>query len=326
MNTGSSLYREISRDALEACCRKYLGEELTDARRLSGGLFNTTYLLQTEKRNAVLRLGPVNRQLLQPYERKLMEAEVLVLSQLEKRNIPSSRMIALDLSRTLLDRDVMVVEAFPAVSASTVEWDKVWQDNISRAAGEVARRFHEITAEDILPGEKKPFGRLGNVLAGCGGATWAEALRIEVEQWRELARNNALVEDGFSARVKGVFLRHEGLFLQIQEPRLVHADLWFGNLLTGESGELVAVIDCDRVVLGDPEWEFATGWMTGEAFCAGYGREPDPAPESVLRRRLYKLLMDLEDVFVLQCQYNKPEMARQLLEYAGKTLAELEQI
>ena len=326
MNTGSSLFREISRDALEACCRKYLGEELTDARRLSGGLFNTTYLLQTRTRNAVLRLGPVNRQLLQPYERKLMEAEVLVLSQLEKRNIPSSRVIALDLSQTLLDRDVMVVEAFPAVSASTVEWDKVWQENISRAAGEVARGFHEITAEDILPGEKKPFGRLGNVLAGLGGATWAEAIAIEAGQWCDLARCHALAKEAFILRVERLFRGREGLFSDIQEPRLVHADLWFGNLLTGESGELVAVIDCDRVVMGDPEWEFATGWMTGEAFCEGYGRAPDPAPESVLRRRLYKLLMDLEDVFVLQCQYNKPEVARQLMEGVEKEIAELEYI
>lgn len=326
MNTDSSLYREISREQLEECCRSYMGEALTDAQLLSGGLFNTTYMMQTETRMAVLRLGPVNRQLLQPYERKLMEAEALVLAELEKRKIPSSRVIALDLSRRLLDRDVMVVEAFPAVSVSTVEWDKVWQENISRAAGEVARRFHEITAEDILPGEKKPFGRLGNVLAGLGGATWAEAVSIEVEQWCALAFEHKIAPREFVEKVRNLYAGHSAVLEAVTTANLVHADLWFGNLLTGESGELVAVIDCDRVVLGDPEWEFATGWMTGEAFCAGYGREPDPAPESVLRRRLYKLLMDLEDVFVLQCQYNKPEMARQLLEYAGKTLAELEQI
>lgn len=326
MNTGSSLFREISRERLEECSLKYLGEELTDAQRLAGGLFNTTYLLRTAKRDAILRLGPVKRELLQPYERKLMEAEALVLGELEKRNITSSRVIALDLSRKFLDRDVMVVEAFPAVSASTKEWDKAWQNKICREAGVLARRFHEITAADILPGEKKPFGRLGNVLAGLGGETWAEAVAIEVGQWCCLARSHRLAEEDFIVRVEKVFERHGALLHSIKEARLTHADLWFGNLLTDESGEVVAVIDCDRVVLGDREWEFATGWVTGKAFCEGYGREPDSAPESVLRRRLYKLLMDLEDVFVLQCQYNKPEMAGAILEGAAKTLTELEQI
>ena len=320
------MYREISREQLEACCRAYLGEELVDANLLPGGLFNTTYLLQTKKRNAVLRLGPVNRYLLQPYERKLMEAEAKVLAVLEKRDIPSSSVIALDLSRQILDRDVMVVEALPAVSASNDEWDKTWEKEMCRKAGSLARRFQEITAEDVLPGEKKPFGRLGNVLSGLGGETWAEAIAIEVGQWQELARRFSLVEEAFITRVETVFRRYEALFHSVGEPRLIHADLWYGNILVNTAGELIAIIDCDRAVLGDPEWEFATGWMTGEAFFEGYGREPDAAPESVLRRRLYKLLMNLEDVFVWQCQYNKPEMARATVEGIERELTELEQI
>lgn len=326
MNTGSSLYREISQEQLEECCRAYLGEELVDAERLTGGLFNTTYLLRTAKRDAVLRLGPVNRQLLQPYERHLMEAEAKVLAVLEKKDIPSSSVIALDLSRKIVDRDVMVVAALPAVSASNVEWDKAWEREMCRKAGALARRFHEIVAEDILPGEKKPFGRLGNVLSGLGGETWAEAVAVEVAQWQEHARRFSLAEEELILRVGNVFRRHEALLWDIKEARLSHADLWYGNILVNNGGELVAIIDCDRAVLGDPEWEFASGWMTGEDFCRGYGRWPDKKAESVLRRRLYKLLMNLEDAFVFQCQYNKPEMARATMEGAERELAELEQI
>lgn len=326
MNDGSSLFAKLTREQLEGCSLRYLGEPLVDAHPLSGGLFNTTYRLETATRSAILRLGPVNRHLLQPYERKLMEAEALVLGELRKRNFPSSHVIALDLSREYLDRDVMVVDALPGFSASTMEWNKEQDAKLCRETGALLRRFHEITAADILPDEKKPFGRLGNVLAGFGGASWAEAIAIEVGQWCALARTHALAEEAFITRVENVFSRHEALFQEIREAKLVHGDLWLGNLLVDTQRELIAVIDGDRAVLGDGQWEFATGWMTMPELCRGYGLAPDTRPESVLRRRFYKLLMNLEDVFVLRCQYNKPEMARQVLEDAAKELAALEEI
>ena len=57
---------------------------MTSACLLSGGLFNTTYRLETVTKTAILRLGPVNRHLLLPYERNLMAAEGDIL-QLMKR-------------------------------------------------------------------------------------------------------------------------------------------------------------------------------------------------------------------------------------------------
>lgn len=324
MNTRSVLYQEITREQLEECCRRYLGESLADGRLLSGGLFNTTYLVQTSSRKAILRLGPVNRSLLQPYERRLMEAEAMVLDALHSRNVPTSRLIALDLNGTFLERDVMVVEAMDAVSLSTVEVDKDTEARLCSEVGLLTAIIHSITAADLPMAFPKPFGRLGNILSGNGGETWREAISQEVEQWCALAKEHSLANEDFILRVRDCFMGYARLFDAVTEPRLVHADLWYGNILVNRDRKLAGIIDADRVVWGDPEWEFATGWMTGPDFCRGYGREPDPSEESCLRRRLYKLLMDLEDVYVLKCQYNIPEDGDALFARAEETLQELE--
>lgn len=72
----SSLYRECSQEELAVLVAEALGTEMRSARLLTGGMFNTTYLVETEGYGkVVLRLGPVNRHLLMPFEHRLMEAE-----------------------------------------------------------------------------------------------------------------------------------------------------------------------------------------------------------------------------------------------------------
>ena len=72
----SSLYLELSQSELNCIVSKALCTEMRSAQRMTGGLFNTTYLVETVKYGlVVLRLGPVNRHLLMPFEHRLMEAE-----------------------------------------------------------------------------------------------------------------------------------------------------------------------------------------------------------------------------------------------------------
>ena len=83
MNDKSLLFRAESDEKLRKAAQRYLGEEMTAAQPLSGGLFNTTYRLETEKSKVILRLGPVNRHLLLPYERNLMASEGDILNLLK---------------------------------------------------------------------------------------------------------------------------------------------------------------------------------------------------------------------------------------------------
>lgn len=178
------------------------------AQLLSGGLFNTTYRLTTATRNAILRLGSMNRHLLLPYEHHPVEAEAGILALLHRHGISTSRMIALDVRREFLDRDVMMVVAYlPTVSMSLTKEQKV---RICRKAGAFARELHRITFDELPRKFDKPFGRYAAVLGGYGGATWSDALFTPEE----------------FDRVVRCFCHFRPLFDQIHQTRLAHADLW----------------------------------------------------------------------------------------------------
>ena len=307
MNSKSLLFRLEREELLREASRRYLGEELLHAEPLSGGLFNTTYRLETRQRKVILRLGPVNRHLLLPYERSLMAAEGDILELLQHSGIPTSRILALDLSRSLFDRDVMVVECLEAVSMSAVELPKETERRICREAGVLTAKIHSILASDLPDLPEKPFGRYANVIAGYGCATWEEAIFLELEQWKTVAQAAALFSEEEMSRIETVFRKFRALFREITQPRLVHADLWYGNILVDREHNLAAIIDADRAFFGDTEYEFATGWMISDSFLEGYGSKPEGHPHAVLRRKLYKLLLNLEDCYILFCEYGNPE-------------------
>lgn len=322
MNTNSRLYQELTPLQLEEICRHYLGQPLKESRLLSGGLFNTTYLLTTEESRVVLRLGPVNRQLLMPYEENLMEAEALVVELFRKNAIPTSRILAVDTSRALLDRDLMLVEYIPSAAMSAVELDGEGEARLCREVGALCRRIHSIPAPEHLT---SPYGRVASVLAGQGRETWREAVLAELARWRRCAERAALFPKEILDRVDGCFQRFSPLLdIPGLTPRLVHGDLWYGNILVDAEQKLAAVIDGDRAFFGDPEFELATGWMTGASFCQGYGRDPDPSEPGQLRRKIYKLLLDLEDCYVLMTEYNDSENGEALKLRIQETLAQLE--
>ena len=216
MNDKSLLFRAEPEELLGKAALQYVGEELKSARLLSGGLFNTTYRLETRNRTVILRLGPVNRHLLLPYEQHLMAAEGDILNLLKSRGIPTSDILDLDCSRMLMDRDVMVVDCLDAVCLSTVEVDKETERRLCREAGIHTAAIHSLTANDLPVQREKPFGRYANVIAGQGGATWKEAILLEVAQWRSLAEP------------AGIFTSEE-----LEEDRAYHDDHGNSNAVEG---------------------------------------------------------------------------------------------
>ena len=112
---GSLLFQELSEDELRAVSLRYFGEQLVGWELLRGGLFNTTYRLDTKDKSVILRLGPVHREVLLPYEQGLMASEPVVQELMLRHGIPTSRTLSLHLDREVLDRDIAVVELIPGV-------------------------------------------------------------------------------------------------------------------------------------------------------------------------------------------------------------------
>ena len=119
MNT-SNLYKELSYCELKPIIKKHFNQDEFEFSLLKGGMFNTTYLIFLISTGVkyVLRLGPINRQLLLPYELNLMNGEKYFYELCAKEHIPFSKIIVCETDKLLIDRDYMIVEYIDSSSLS----------------------------------------------------------------------------------------------------------------------------------------------------------------------------------------------------------------
>jgi len=297
MNPTSNLYRELTAPELDAVVAAHLGAADYHAAPLKGGMFNTTYLIAPAAgEKAVLRVGPVNRHLLLPFEENLMDAERHVYERCAPLGIPVPRVLACDSTKQLFDRDYMLTAYIESTALADMDAGEKLKRAVHRETGRYARQMHGLTGGQ--------FGRVSDVLRGKGHARWSDCLQAEIAGFIERAASTKIYTAKQLRRMEQIYARHAGLLDEITAPHLVHADLWGGNILVNKQNTLAAIIDADRAIYGDIEFEFASGWMIDDAFCEGYGGNPAQDEAHVTRRKLYKLLYKLLDSYILLAQYN----------------------
>lgn len=310
MNKQSHLYQELELSVIQEIAHTHLGltpSGLT-AQLLAGGLFNTTYKLTHPSHPSgwILRLGPVNRHLLLPYEHHLMEGEAYVSGIFAEAGFPCAPIRACDTSKRLVDRDYMVMDYIPSVPLSDASVSEEDKERLFADVGRWAARMHN---EIVAP----VYGRASEVARGEGHGDWGGFLLAEAWKSGEKCDEFAVFTSREIERITAVFAAHQTLYRNTTVPRLVHADLWAGNVLVrraaeGGEYEIAAIIDADRALFGDPAFEFAPLWMNNAAFDRGYGRVADSLDEThQFRMSTYQLLSALMDTYIWKVQYNSPE-------------------
>lgn len=303
----SSLYLELSEKEISHIVKTALDTELLSFGLLTGGLFNTTYLAETRKYGkTVLRVGPVNRHLLMPFEYHLMEAEEYVYSLCSAHKIPSSEVLVTDTSKTVIDRDFMFVRYIPALPMSQMELNPEDKARIVREIGQVTARLHRI--------ESLRFGRIVDVKNGGGFELWSDALLNELHEWEKVGISASIFDGDEHSVIRMLFEKVRPYLDEIKRPHLVHTDLWLGNILIRtdtQRPEFAAVIDADRAIWGDPAFEFSSiQWTYGEAcFWSGYGSVLKQDIADSIRRSIYTLLNRLWNAYVYLVEYNRPDQA-----------------
>lgn len=304
----SSVYQDLTAEELNAMIEKSLHTTITGSRHLTGGLFNTTYAVETaDCGSVVLRVGPVNRHLLMHFEHDLMESEEAVYAMCHARGIPVSEVLACDTTKSILDRDFMIVRNIPSSPMSECEADLSPDDRarICREIGEATKNFHAIE------GEK--FGRIAEVKHGGGFDQWSECMMTEFERWENIAAPTGLFSPDEHKAARTVLTETASILDEIKTPHLVHADLWFGNILVtkDEHPRFAAIIDADRAMWGDTEIDFSSIPWTQESptFWEGYGKPLPMDDHNRIRRMIYTMMWSLFDTYVWLHQYNNPDNA-----------------
>ena len=303
----SALYLELTECEIARIAAASLHTHVISHQLLSGGLFNTTYLLNTtDCGKVVLRVGPVNRHLLLPFEHHLMEAEAQVYTLLGARGIPTSQMLVMDNSKTVIDRDFMIVRYIPSTAMSQIVLTPEDKSRISHDVGEATAKMHQIVAPR--------FGRVADVKNGGGYNTWSDCLLGELSNWEQVGVASEIFFEEELSEIRSFFYAAAPYLDEIREPRLVHTDLWLGNILVRTDTprpEFGAIIDTDRAIWGDPMYEFSSiRWTYGEAsFWVGYGMIPPQSAGDRIRCSLYTLFNRMLNAYVYLKEYNNPSQS-----------------
>ncbi|MER6348073.1 phosphotransferase family protein [Streptomyces sp. NPDC001595] len=300
--------RRMSPDELDAMLRAATGVGCRVERELTDGWFNTAYRVRLDDgRPAVVKLAPPADAAVLRYELGIMDTEAMVYRRIA--GLPGGGVPA----PTLLHAG----EGFLAVSVlSGVPWDKAG-DRLSpateaalrRELGAITARLHTLTPED---------GRFGYPAAASGlsAAGWrtaftamVDALLDDAERWRSPL--GVAPDDIRTMAAEGGDALDE-----VTEPRLVHFDLWPGNIFVdagtgpadgGSRARVRGLIDHERAFWGDPAAELvslAFGGDTGpdSDLVAGYldaGGTLAFTPAFRHRLALYQLYLGL--LLVVEC-------------------------
>ncbi|GGN17583.1 phosphotransferase family protein [Streptomyces fuscichromogenes] len=294
--------RRLSAAGLDALLREATGTGCRLESELTDGWFNAAYLVRLDDgRAAVVKLAPPAEAPVLRYERGIMGTEAMVyrrLAGLADGAVPAPEL----LHRGTGFLAVSVLEGTP--------WDKAaerlpaaTEAALRRELGAVTARLHTLTSEDGRFGYPAPEAELS-------AADWRTAFTAMVD---------AVLEDAVrwgsdlgvpAAGIRDLVAEGGQALDEVTEPRLVHFDLWPGNIFVDDRADaprITGLIDHERAFWGDPAAELVSLEFGGDIgpdsdLMAGYraaGGRLDHSPAVRRRLALYGLYLGL--ILVVEC-------------------------
>lgn len=275
--------------------------QLVTATPLNGGFFNASLRLDlSDGTSCVLRVAPPPEVPVLRYEHGLIFAEAEALQLVAAlTDIPVARVIRLDPSCTVIGSPYLLVsriEGRPLVDAAGSLTAPQVQE-VERQLGAVLAQLHGITGPAfgyLAPGTPRHrswpeafLGMLDGVLAD------GEALDLPLP-WPY-------------ARIRAAARAAAGSLAAVTVPRLVHWDLWPGNVFVHPDRRpvLAGVIDFERSLWGDPllEHQFRRHVNPDRTPPPGYTRPLEADDGVATRCLLYDVY--LYAIMTIECAYRQ---------------------
>ena len=233
------------------------------------GRFNESYFVDDKY---VLRIAPSKETGMIFYEKDMILHEPVVHKIVaEKTNIPIPKILK---KGEIEGRNYVIMDKLKGIPNEL---------NIKTMfeLGKYIRQLHDIHGNG--------FGYFGpNNVMGLQ-KTWQGAFEL---MWKKLVNNNLKVKglNKYEAeQFIEIFDEHKKYFDIDIKPSLLHADLWYQNILT-DNGKITGILDWDRSLWGDPGFEFAIMDYCGllnSYFFEGYGKNITYSKDSIIRKKFY---------------------------------------
>ncbi|GGH77891.1 aminoglycoside phosphotransferase (APT) family kinase protein [Pullulanibacillus pueri] len=275
---------------------------------LTGGFFNTAYLLTLDNHfKVVLKVSPPHNVKVLRCERNIMKSEIAVLQLLKQQtDIPVPEVYAYHSRMNPCDHDYFLMEYISGVPLDQL-YEQLTQEEfnvINQHLGILIKKIHNITGASFgyIFSDKRRFN------------TWGDAFIAFI---RDLILDAA--EANIELPIDGTdlinLIKSKKAFLDtVRTPRLVHRDLWWGNIfIEPKTLKITGITDCERSLFGDPLMDFVFGFVVdNKGFHNGYGHgsfSPDET-ERLNLYTVYSLLLILVEGHYRQLKGNEQEEAR----------------
>jgi len=215
---------------------------------LSGGMFASVVGVDlvpagsgAVPRRVVVKVTGADTSRLLRYEHGILGTEEAVYRLAHAAGLPVPRVLHADFSRELLDGDALVATFVEGTAWSALDLAPDEAAGVRRELGAFMARLHAITGDRF--GYPAPA-------SGLAAPTWVEA--YDRMLGAVLADAVDWGVDLPAGRVRDAVARHRGTLAEVTVPRLVHADLWPGNVLLDADRRIAGVLDAERALWGDP--------------------------------------------------------------------------
>lgn len=294
---------QLSAETAQAIVRQHFGSQrnLRTFQELKEGFFNAAALIELDDGlKCVLKAAPSANVRVLRYEHDIMRAEVESMRLVRQRTeVPVPEILVYDSSHSLLEIDFFIMEFLNGTPFNRLrkELSQEAQTAIEFQMGQITRQMSEITGD--------AFGYWAQPEAP--GTSWRTCFEKMVRR---------VLQDGLDIGVElplpydEIYHRLEAHFDVLEEittPRLVHWDLWDGNIFVDpESTKIIGVIDFERILWGDPLIESIFGNLNPDSPAArGFGSEVLKSPDQKVRRMLYNTYLWL--IMIIETYYRRFE-------------------
>ncbi|MFI5731747.1 phosphotransferase family protein [Kribbella sp. NPDC051587] len=239
--------------------------DLTGVTELADGTYNTVHRLALASGDLVLKVAPTGPGL--TYERDLIQTEAAFYqAALGKAPVPEV---------VHSGPDFLLMTALPGVTLLTTD-----RAPYRRELGSIVSSLHEVTGTDGFGYPQRGLhGSWSAAFQGMFDDLLADAERYDVTLPTKVTRE--------------LVSTRKALLDSVRVPRLIHFDLWDGNILV-EDGRVTGLIDGERAFWGDPVAEFVSLTLFGDVdhdLIAGYGADVDRERLALYRVYLYLIML-----------------------------------
>lgn len=286
------IIQKIMDNAVEKGSIRAKDSKIIECIEMKNGYFNTIYLLKLFDFEVILKIAPTSEKKILRYEKKIMQAEVDAINLcFDKLSVKVPKIFYYDNSKQIVDFEYLIMEKLEGRSFNEIEEDFTEDEIfvIERNLGKVNKQINQICGDKFgyLAQEEKQSEK------------WSEAFLHII---------NDIIVDGKDEHVDLPYERmnkaiQKNLFAldYIKQPKLVHWDLWRGNVLV-ENRKIMGLIDFERALWADPIMECYFSAPQNKGFYEGYGMSWDDFDEfAKIRRNLYNLYYHL--VLKVECYY-----------------------